>query len=200
MRKIFMVLMLGLISIVCFGQNIGTGTATVTETVEFADNSESEIVKLMNNGSTLMKIERIALPSIKGVSFEVVIITDMVNGIKLGGLSLSTKYVAQYINETYYGTLDYTELDNCIRALTAIKDELTKPMHDDTYTEIRYETKDFVKIKAYYAPTNGKWFLSISPKSHIGKSAEAMQTKQIDPIINLIQQAKKIIEEEISKK
>ena len=205
MRKIFIVLVLGLVSIICFGQNIGTGTATATETVEFADNSESEIVKLMNNGSTLTKKEFFDLPEVKGVSFEVIIITDMVKGNKYGGLRLITKYTAPYLSNTYIGTLDYSEIDDCINSMNVIKNDIL-PTTPSVYTEVRYKTKDYVEMGALFSPNNswaliqapstGKWFVYISTKSYLNNSTAIIPAKQIDAIISNLQESKRIIEEQ----
>lgn len=206
MKKTFMVLMLGLVSIICFGQNVGT-TETI-ESVEYAENSESEIVELIRNEGTLKKIELIEIPSVKGISFEAIIVTDLIKNNKYGGVHITTIYTAPYIKKYYMGTIDNMEIDGCINALTMIKENIL-PTTPEVYTKIKYTTKDFVEIGAVFSPTNGgvltpapgtgKWFAYISTKSYLSNSKISFQAKHIDSLITAFRQAKQIIQEEISK-
>ncbi len=111
--KIFCILLLSfvLVSNVAFAQ-------------DSKDESKSKTVEFMAGCGGLIKKEFYDLPKVKGVVNQVLIITNVLTGKKVGCLRVETSYYNGRSSDSYIGTLDYEELDACVKSLTYIKDEL----------------------------------------------------------------------------
>jgi hypothetical protein len=116
--------------------------------------------------------------------------SNVVNGMKMGCLRLETKYRSQYSSDSYIGTLDYDELDACIKSLQYIKETLL-PSSPEVYTEAEYKTNDGVKFGAYF--NKGNWTAYVYTKGYTSRSAEFLGADNIDTFISVMQDAKELI-------
>lgn len=158
------------------------------------DVSKSKSIKFMAKSGSLIKKEFYDLPEVKGINNQVLIITDILSGKKLGCMRIETSYYNGHSSDLYVGTLDYEEIDACIKSLTYIKDKLlqTKPK---VYTETIYKTLDNLKIGAYYSKEKSTWRAFIYTKEDISHSAEFIDTSNIATFIDIMKQAKTMIAE-----
>ncbi len=154
--------------------------------------SKSKAVKFMTADGTFLIKEFYDLPQIKGVEFQMLIMTNVVSGKKMGCLRLTTNYCDGYSNESYIGTLDYDELEACIQSLEYIKNVLL-PSAPTVYSEAEYKTNDGVKFGAYYS--ENKWTAFVYTKDYTSNSAEFLDADNIDSFIAVMQQAKNLIAE-----
>ncbi len=113
--------------------------------------------------------------------------TNVLTGKKMGCLRLET---AGY-DDTYIGTLDYEELDACIKSLNYIKDQLL-PSTPEVYTEVEYKTLDNLKIGAYYEKI---WTAFVYTRGYTSRSAEFLDANTVASFIDVMKQAKTIIAE-----
>lgn len=164
--------------------------------VAFAQESENEskskTVEFMAGCGSLMKKEFYDLPKVKGVSNQVLIITNVLTGKKIGCLRVETTYYNGRSTDSYIGTLDFEELDACVKSLTYIKDELL-PTTPEVYTEVEYKTLDNLKLGAFHS--KGKWTSFIYTKGYTSRSADFLDSSNIATFIEVMNQAKAMIAE-----
>ena len=185
MKKLVLFLSVLFLSVGIFAQEKEEIPTSKSTTVEFLNSQGSFIIK-----------EFYDLPKVKGVECQVLIATDVVNGSKLGCLRLTTHYSSSYSSDSYIGTLDYDELDACVKSLQYIKDTLI-PSTPLVYTEVEYKTKDGVELGAFFS--KNKWKAYVYTKNYTSRSAEFLDVTNIDAFISVMNQAKNLIAEKMAK-
>ncbi|MBM6993560.1 MAG: hypothetical protein I3J02_09910 [Prevotella sp.] len=185
MKKILLMLMLAL-SISCMAQNAKVD----------AEKSESKSVAFMASSGSFMKREFIDITTIKGVEYQILIMTDLLTNHKMGCLRLTTEYTSSYSSssDTYIGTLDYDELDACIQCLTKLQSDIL-PSQASVYTEIEYKSRDGVKLGAYYNEKKSAWQAYVYTKGYTSRSASFFNSENIPSILDAMRQAKTMIAE-----
>ena len=174
-----------LLSVPCFAQKSTNEDKTESKTLEF-----------ISRGSSLIRKEFYDLGSVKGVQCEVLIVTDLLKNEKMGCLRLKTKYTSSYSTDTYIGTLDYDEIEDCIKSLNHIKDNIL-PSIPSTYTEVEYSTRDNIKVGAYYNEKKLSWTAYVYIKSYTSRSAEFFDAASLSLLVNKMASAKNMIAEKI---
>ena len=154
--------------------------------------SKSKAVEFLKADGTFIVKEFYDLQKIKGIECQVLIMTNVVTGAKIGCLRLETQYRSQYSSDSYIGTLDSDELDACIQSLRYIKDTLL-PSTPEVYTEAEYKTNDGVKFGAYFS--KNKWTAFVYTKGYTSRSACFLDVENIDSFITVMEQAKALISE-----
>lgn len=180
-----------LLSLVCAIVACGAVFAQTQAKDEIPESKSKSIEFLKADGTFLVK-EFYDLQKVKGVECQVLIMTNVVTGKKMGCLRLETNYRSQYSSDSYIGTLDADELDACIQSLDYIKNTLL-PSMPQVYTEAEYKTNDGVKFGAYY--NKGKWTAFVYTKGYTNRSAEFLGADNIESFIEVMQQAKSLISE-----
>ena len=163
--------------------------------------SQSKAVEFMSKSSTLLQKEYHYLGKIqkyKGalyakdtISFQVLFIKNVSSGKEIGCLRLITEYKGNYTNDTYIGTLDYEEIDDCLQSLTYAKNIIQLGI-PEKYTEIVYITNDNLKL-GVYGDFEG-WKLFVYTKGYIDRSAIVLPPNKIDETINYLLMGKRLIE------
>lgn len=168
-------------------------SASAQESKDSEPASKSTTVEFLAKDGTLLQKDFYPLGAVKGVDCEVLIITDVLDGTKVGCVRLETTYRSQYSSDTYIGTLDADELDACIQSLNYIKNDVlnTKP---DNYVEFTYSTKDGVRIGAFYNQTKATWTTYVRTKSYTSRSAEYFSSDNLDTLISTLESGKRIIQ------
>ena len=156
------------------------------------EESKSETIKFLKKDGACFKKEFYDLGNVKGVECKVLIITDVVENSKIGCLRLEVR--------THIGTLDYNEIDACIKSLEYIKSIIeNKP---SVYTEIEYVTNDGIEIGAFYSDKytvvyNQGWNAYVETDNFISGSTEYFAPKNINSLIEILHNAKTLIEEKL---
>lgn len=158
--------------------------------------SQSKTIEFLKASGSFFVKEFYDLPKVSSVECQVLIITNVVSGKKIGCLRLTTKYNSQYSSDDYIGTLDSDEIEDCIKSLTYIKDTLL-PSTPTVYTEAVYKTKDGVKLGAYY--DEGKWKAYVYTKGYTSRSACFLKSDNIETFINVMNSAQQLIAEKTKK-
>lgn len=158
------------------------------------EKSDSKSISFMSSSGSFMKKEFYDITKIKGVEYQVLIMTDMLTNRKMGCLRLQTVYSSSYSSDTYIGTLDSDEIDACIQCLEKLKNEIL-PTQASVYTELEYKSRDGVKLGAYYDQKKGAWQAFVYTKGYTSRSAEFFTAENIPAIIDAMANAKKIITE-----
>lgn len=186
MKKIYLAVLL-LLSF-----NVAVAQQTNSE-----EESKSATLEFMKKDGACFKKEFYDLGNVKGVNCQVLIVTDIVEGIKMGCLRLKTKYYSSVSTDTYIGTLDYDEIDACVKSLEYIKSELQN--QPSVYTEFEYNTNDGIKMGAYYdsgdKKNSPKWVAYVYTKGYTTRSAQFLDSSNIDSFVTILNDAKKMIEE-----
>lgn len=186
MKKILLILLGLVLSFSCYAQDTDD------------DKSKSVALEFLSNSGSLMRKEFIELGKIKGVKCQVLIITNVVTNKKVGCLRLETQYYssASRSSDSYIGTLDYDEIDACIKSVKYIRDELlsTTPAN---YTEVEYKTNDNLKIGAFFSEDKSKWSAYVQTKGHTTRSLEFFNPENLTPFIEMFEKAKTTIAENI---
>lgn len=159
---------------------------------EKEEESNSKAVEFLSKDGTFMKKEFYELPQIGIGQFKlesnVLIITDMITGYKMGCLRLSTFSNLGGSTDEYIGTLDKDELDACIQCLELMQTDIltTKP---EVYTETNYRTLDGVTIGSYYS--NKTWTVFVRTKEYTSRSLTTIGN--VPKLIDNFKKAKEII-------
>lgn len=180
-----------LISLVCVLLTCTSAFAQSQANDEIPESKSKSVEFLKADGTFIVK-EFYDLQKVKGVECQVLIMTNVVTGKKMGCLRLETNYRSQYSSDSYIGTLDADELDACIQSLEYIKNTLL-PSSPEVYTEAEYKTNDGVKFGAYCS--KGKWTAFVYTKGYTRRSAEFLGADNIDSFIEVMRQAKSLISE-----
>lgn len=192
MKRYFILIVAALMACHCAYAQGKTETAADGDT-----NSESKAVEFMRSAGTLMKTEYFNETSIKmSLSTEVLILTDIVNGAKMGCVKISHYDNLYGSGNTYSGILDYEEIDACIKSLTYIKDAML-PTTPEVYTEIEYLTSDRMKFRAYYSPDSESWKAYVYTKGYTSRSADFFNATNLDKLIAVLTEAKQLIEDKV---
>lgn len=160
------------------------------------DKTESKSLEFMSRGSSLIKKEFYDLGYVKGLKCEVLIITDLQSKEKLGCLRLETTYSGYSTVDTYIGTLDYDEIEDCIRSINYLKDSIL-PSTPETYTETTYSTRDNIKVGAFYNQKKTSWTAYVYTKSYTSRSSEFFDSASLSLLVDKMTTAKNMIAEKI---
>ncbi|MBE9488097.1 MAG: hypothetical protein IMY73_02835 [Bacteroidetes bacterium] len=189
MKKKALIILMLLISTSLFAQN--------KETVNIPE-TNSKSMEFMSKDDSFIKKEFFDKGNIKGLKCQVLILTDINNQNKIGCLKLETSCNASYGSpaNTFIGILDMDEINDCIKSLEYIKDNLlsTSP---SIYTEAEFKTRDNLKFGAYYNENKKKWKAYVYTKGSKSHSAEFFNSSNISSLIDVMNNAKIEIEEKI---
>lgn len=149
--------------------------------------SKSETVKLLQKDGVLLRKDFYDIGKVEDVTFQNIIITDISTGEKTGALRLKTYYYSSLGTDTYIGTLDFDELEGCIKSLAYIKDNVITSL-PETYTECEYKTKDGVSLGAYIRTTKKErdWRIYIQTRSYTNRSQEFLSSDNLVEVISLL--------------
>lgn len=145
------------------------------------------------------------LPKVGGLENNVLILTDIFTGTKIGCLRM-----VYYYNDFDYcdGYIDFEELDAAIKSLSYIKETIlhTTP---DVYTEFSFKSKDGVQLGTYFNEKTQKWVVficirefleypakaNVEPKCSSRKKALHCDVTQLSRMIENLKRAKSKIQE-----
>ena len=149
--------------------------------------SKSETVQLLQKDGVLLRKDFYDIGKVEGVTFQNIIITDISTGEKTGALRLETSYYSSIGTDTYIGTLDFDELEGCIKSLTYIKDNVITSL-PEYYTECEYKTKDGVSLGAFIRTTKKErfWRIYIQTRSYTNRSQEFLDSEKLNEVILLL--------------
>ncbi len=139
MKKLFILLVL-----LC---SVAISNAQEKET----EKSQSKAVLFEESIGSLIKKDFYNLSKVRGVENQVLILTDILTGEKMGCLRMKPKQYSSS-NEPCVGTLDFEELDAAIKSLSYIKENIL-PTTPDVYSEIVFKSKDGVQLGTYFNET-----------------------------------------------
>ena len=171
------------------------------------EKSQSKAVLFEKSIGSLIRKDFYNLPKVSDVENNVLILTDILTGTKIGCLRMETKPFSSS-NETYVGTLDFEELDAAIKSLSYIKETIL-PTTPDVYTEIAFKSKDGVQLGTYFNEKTQKWVVFIwlrkwadflvevnaEPKCSSRKYALHCDVTQLSKMIENLKRAKSKIQE-----
>ena len=186
MRKVLVSLMLVAFSVLLYAQETPKEPESQSKSVEF----------LSKNGSFILK-EFYDLGKVKGVTCQVLIMTNIKDNTKMGCLRLETTYSSSYSTDSYIGTLDVDELDACIQSLEYISNNLL-PSTPAVYTEAEYKTRDRVRLGAFYNERKSSWSAFVYT-TYSSRSCEFLDSSSITSLISVMERAKSLIKEKTSK-
>ncbi|MBR3064534.1 MAG: hypothetical protein IKG90_02665 [Bacteroidales bacterium] len=189
MKKSFVLLISLFVVATAFAQTQTDEEKTTSKTLEFLSKDGSFIVK-----------EFYDVGKVKGVECQVLIATDVVKKEKMGCLRLEKTYYSSYSSsgDSYIGTLDYDELDACIKSIDYIIETLL-PSGPSVYTESEYKTRDNVKVGAFYDEKKNTWSAFVYTKGHTSRSAAFFDSSSLSDLKNVMIKAKEIIREKLGK-
>lgn len=188
MKKIFVIIALLLCCFLSFAQ--------IEKNTE--DKSKSKVLEFLSKDGSFILKEFYELGTVKGVKCKVLILTDVVKNEKIGCLRVEkSHYVSlNYGIDTYIGTLDYDELDACIKSIKYIQETLL-PFTPEVYTESEYKTRDNVKVGAYFDVNKKEWTAFMYTKGYTTKSAEFFDSSNLTDLCNIMEKAKDMIADKV---
>lgn len=120
----------------------------------------------------------------------------MLNDAKLGCLRLETKYQGYSSSETYVGTLDYDEIDDCLNSINYICENILSSV-PSVYTETEYSTRDNIEVGAYYSENKSSWTAYVYTKNYTSRSVEFFDSESLSSLAEIMQRAKTMIAEKV---
>ena len=158
--------------------------------------TDSKTIEFMAKDGTLLQRDFYELGKVSSVDCQVLVITDCISNQKVGCMRLKTYNYTKYSSDSYIGTLDYDELEACIKSIRYIKDNLLNTV-PERYTEVSYKTRDKVEVGAYYSVDKKKWTVYVQTKSYTSKSIEFLSTDNMRTLLEKMEQAKEIIADKV---
>jgi hypothetical protein len=152
--------------------------------------SRSQVVEFLKKDGKLLQKQYHSIGQIGRIEFENIIICDLVNDEKIGALRIIVSEGSALSSETgrYIGTLDFDEIEDCLKSLKYMKEKTSSTA--DTYTEYEYLTRDGVKIGVYSGKLKSNpWVFFVRTDRYELRSRETMNYNKIDDVINMIQSA-----------
>lgn len=192
MKKLFLILVTTLCITTINAQNSEQGQGTTAEVIQ----SKSKAVTFMDKEGSFVMKEFFKLGKVKGVECDVLILTDLKDKVKLGCLRLLTDNKSTI---PYVGVLDSDEIADAVTCMEYIKNNVL-PNQPNEEIEVYYYSRDNVKIGVYtHLPFNNttqkpSWKIFVRT-ARWRDSAEYLDSKHLDKLIEYFKSAKKIIEE-----
>lgn len=152
--------------------------------------STSKALQFMDKDGACIIKEFYDLESIAGVKCQVLIITDAVANKKIGCLRLET--YSSRTDDTYIGTLDFDEIDACVKSLDYLKNTLLTSV-PKVYTEAEYKSRDKVSIGAFYSDSKKEWSAFVQTKSYTSRSMKFFDSETLEKLKEQMVKAKEII-------
>ena len=181
MKKLFILLVL-----LC---SVAVSNAQEKET----EKSQSKAVLFEESIGSLIKKDFYNLSKVRGVENQVLILTDILTGEKMGCLRMKLQQYSSS-NEHCVGTLDFEELDAAIKSLSYIKENIL-PTTPDVYSEIVFKSKDGVQLGTYFNEKTKKWVVFIYTNSYTSRSAAYCDETELSEMIEIMKTAKSKIQE-----
>lgn len=171
------------------------------QTKEQEPQSKSKTIAFLAKDGSLLKKEFYDIEGgkIDGVGFQNIVISDIISKIKIGALRITTSYYSSALgsSETYIGTLDYDELDACIKSLEYMNEHVINAA-PNTYTECEYNTRDGIKMGVFCNSKKG-WSFVIQTKSYTNRSAEYLNIQSLSTAILLLKNSQVQLKEALGK-
>ena len=180
-------------------------SVAVSNAQEKETENRSKAALFEESKGSLIRKDFYNLPKVSGVENNVLILTDILTGTKIGCLRM--EYYDDY-NDLRAGYIDFEELDAAIKSLSYIKETIlyTTP---DVYTEFSFKSKDGVQLGTYFNEKTQKWVVFIwlrkwadflvevnaEPKCSSRKYALHCDVTQLSKMIENLKRAKSKIQE-----
>ncbi|MDY4740514.1 MAG: hypothetical protein SO293_04290 [Alloprevotella sp.] len=180
-------------------------SVAVSNAQEKETENRSKAALFEESKGSLIRKDFYNLPKVGGLENNVLILTDIFTGTKIGCLRM--EYYDDY-NDLRAGYIDFEELDAAIKSLSYIKETIlhTTP---DVYTEFSFKSKDGVQLGTYFNEKTQKWVVFIwlrkwadfpvevnaEPKCSSRKYALHCDVTQLSKMIENLKRAKSKIQE-----
>ena len=180
-------------------------SVAVSNAQEKETENRSKAALFEESKGSLIRKDFYNMPKVGGLENNVLILTDIFTGTKIGCLRM--EYYDDY-NDLRAGYIDFEELDAAIKSLSYIKETIlyTTP---DVYTEFSFKSKDGVQLGTYFNEKTQKWVVFIwlrkwadfllevnaEPKCSSRKYALHCDVTQLSKMIENLKRAKSKIQE-----
>ena len=180
-------------------------SVAVSNAQEKETENRSKAALFEESKGSLIRKDFYNLPKVGGLENNVLILTDIFTGTKIGCLRM--EYYDDY-NDLRAGYIDFEELDAAIKSLSYIKETIL-PTTPDVYSEIVFKSKDGVQLGTYFNEKTQKWVVFIwlrkwadflvevnaEPKCSSRKYALHCDVTQLSKMIENLKRAKSKIQE-----
>jgi hypothetical protein len=168
----------------------------------FAQNSEQELIdttsnitieKLLRQTSTIKKVEFVEIETVKVLSFQIIIITNLKTGEKTKGLYLSNQSGEEFWTGVNKGErhayLDEYEIDDLIEFLDKC-DKKWKHEMPVFQTQYHFETKDNLRITFWTRKATKSWTYQVKFSRYLLNNTETIRKSQSDDLLSALKQVK----------
>jgi hypothetical protein len=170
------------------------GVAAFSQEAETKPEPEgkSNATIFLSTSGTFIKKEYHPIGTAKAFDFEVLVLTDVLSSEKMACLKIKTiaQTPSQPLADEYADTLDADEVEECIKSLMYIKNNLmaSKPQ---VYTECEYRSREGLKFGAFWNSRN-TW--SVYFYMNAQKSFQSLSAADLDAMLLKLIEAKAKIE------
>lgn len=165
-------------------------TSSFSQEKKEEEKSKSEVVEFLQKDGVLLEKNFFDIGKVSGVKFQTIVITDLISKKKVGALRIETSHYSSIGTDTYIGTLDFDEIDACLKSLEYIKTNIL-PTTPTVYTECEYKTKDGVKMGVFWSEgkKEAAWSLYIQTKSYTNRSNAFISNDKLDEIMDMMKKS-----------
>ena len=136
------------------------------------------------------------LTNFKSTNCKVLIKTDVCNS-KTEGFIVLEKYSKSSCDEYFTGIIGYSELETCMSSLIFLKNKI---LSSNSFEDISAEICTMGNTKFGAFTNNGKWICYIQVKEYEDDSIEYFDLEKIDDLIDIMEEARQVIEDLIKNK
>ncbi|MCQ2227154.1 MAG: hypothetical protein MJZ01_04485 [Bacteroidales bacterium] len=154
------------------------------------EKSGSKAVEFMSCRDNLLIKEYHNLVGPSDMDFQVLIVTNHDTGKKLGCMKIEKSNGS----ETFSGTIDYEEIDACIKSIDYVKTTIMTAA-PKVYSEASFRTLDGVSFSAFYVEKNKKWSAGFNIVENNYRSGITLDLATLETLKNAFVVAKSKIEE-----
>lgn len=155
--------------------------------------SKTKLEQMLRETSIIKKVEFVEIETVKVISFQIIIVTNLKTGIKVKGLYLSNQSGVNIwtgvVKGDRHAYLDEYEIDDLISFFESCdsKWKNEKPFYQ---TQYEFETLDNLKI-SFWTPKDSKsWVYHVKFASYIYDNTETLRKSQSDELLAALKQVK----------
>jgi hypothetical protein len=174
MKKIYVMLMISMIGINCFGQQSN-------------DKQLSNAEQFSAKSGTLIQKVFLPIGTIKKCEMQVIEYTDLISNTKTKALKLSYDVVSSYSTDTKTAVLDTDEIDGLMKSIKLMQDKVMLTVPTD-YTEVSFKSRGGFEAGCFVS--KGAWSSYLKLEKFDGKSYVWIDKDDLTTFYDLLAQAK----------
>lgn len=161
-----------------------------------SENSKSKTVQFQLRNEGRCAFDYYLLGQDFPLEYEVMVVTEMSSGEKMGCMQITTKRKRSRHSSGYTGTIDVDELDSCINMVQYLIGRV-KETPESSFSKVEFVSRDKIRLGAYYK--DKLWQIYIQTEDGSPNSYEYLDDANLTRLVEFINRAKAKIAEKAEK-